>query len=34
LGLAHEVLYRTLADLETQGLIERADHLIRLKQTM
>jgi CRP-like cAMP-binding protein len=34
LGLAHEVLYRTLADLETQGLIERADHLIRLKQTV
>lgn len=31
LGLAHEVLYRTLADLETQGLIERADHLIKLK---
>jgi CRP/FNR family transcriptional regulator, dissimilatory nitrate respiration regulator len=34
LGLAHEVLYRTLADLETQGLIERADHLIKLKQTI
>lgn len=31
LGLAQEVLYRTLADLETQGLIERADHLIKLK---
>jgi CRP/FNR family transcriptional regulator, dissimilatory nitrate respiration regulator len=30
LGLAQEVLYRTLADLETQGLIERADHLIKL----
>jgi CRP-like cAMP-binding protein len=34
LGLAHEVLYRTLADLETQGLIERAEHLIKLKQTV
>jgi CRP/FNR family transcriptional regulator, dissimilatory nitrate respiration regulator len=34
LGLAHEVLYRTLADLETQGLIERADHLIKLKYTI
>jgi CRP-like cAMP-binding protein len=34
LGLAQEVLYRTLADLETQGLIERADHLIKLKQTI
>jgi CRP-like cAMP-binding protein len=34
LGLAQEVLYRTLADLETHGLIERADHLIKLKQTI
>jgi CRP-like cAMP-binding protein len=34
LGLAHEVLYRTLADLETQGLIERSDHLIKLKQAI
>ena len=34
LGLAHEVLYRTLADLETQGLIERADHLIKLKRAI
>ena len=34
LGLAHEVLYRTLADLETQGLIERSDHLIKFKQTI
>src|SRR5712691_6479537 len=34
LGLAHEVLYRTLADLETQGLIERSDHIIELKPTV
>jgi CRP-like cAMP-binding protein len=33
LGLTHEALYRTLADLEKQGLIERADRLIRLKPT-
>ena len=32
LGIAHEVLYRTLADLEAQGLIERVDHLIKFKQ--
>jgi CRP-like cAMP-binding protein len=34
LGLTHEALYRTLAELEAQGLIERADHIIRLKQTI
>ncbi len=34
LGLTHEVLYRTLADLESEGLIERTDRLIRLKPTI
>jgi CRP-like cAMP-binding protein len=34
LGLAHEVLYRSLADLETQGLIKRSDHLIKFKQSI
>jgi CRP-like cAMP-binding protein len=33
LGLTHEALYRTLAELEAQGEIERTDHVIRLKQT-
>jgi CRP-like cAMP-binding protein len=33
LGLTHEALYRTLAELEAQGVIERADHVIKLKQT-
>jgi len=32
LGMSHEALYRTLADLETQGLIERSDRLIKLTQ--
>jgi CRP-like cAMP-binding protein len=31
LGLTHEALYRTLADLEAQGRIERTDHLIKLR---
>lgn len=32
LALSHEVLYRTLADLETKGLIERGDLFIELKR--
>ena len=34
LGLTHEALYRTLADLETQGLIERADARILIKKPL
>jgi CRP-like cAMP-binding protein len=34
LGLTHEALYRTLADLEAQGLIEREGGRILLKKSL
>ena len=34
LGLTHEALYRTLADMSAEGEIERRNTLIRLKKSV